>query len=289
MKRLAKLSFVGNCTTHADAVISSRLTLVLRTAIVILLFFASASLFANERERSPSVVTVYSYHLKPPFIIDEAVNSGLYYDMLSLLSDETVEYQLAYMPRKRINKLLENNDLQGVVIGVSPHWFSDGDKTKYLWSIPFIEDKDEIVSNADTPFEFQVDELSDKAMAGVRGLFYVGLNNAIEDGQLKRFDTESEEQIIDMIEHQRVNFGVVSKSTLAYLYDKNDYIKSIHISKVPHEEYFRHMLVPRHLSRTESHLNQRLQSELNTPEWRTMLRRYGVDFIEIDEGNPEIQ
>jgi polar amino acid transport system substrate-binding protein len=238
---------------------------------------------AYKENASTRVVTAYSYHLKPPYIIDEKVGSGLYFDLLALLSDNEIQYQLAYMPRKRINQLLERDALNGIIIGVSPHWFSDRNRTKYLWTAPFIEDKDEIISHRRSPFEFRIHALTGRTMAGVRGLFYVGLNDATTSGRLARFDTESEEQIIDMIHHQRVDFGVVSRSTLNYLHDKNSYVNSLFISTIPHETYYRHMLVPHKLQSVETHLSHKLESELKAQAWKNVLDRYSLSPTDLSE------
>ena len=248
-----------------------------KACLAMLLLFANTSLFGETNDISPSVVIAYTYHLKPPNIIDEKMKSGLYFDLLSLISDDEIEYRLAYMPRKRINKLLERGNLEGVIIGVSPHWFSDSRQSKYLWTSAFIEDRDEIISHIDTSFEFRIDTLSDKTMAGVRGLFYVGLNKAVVSGRLERFDTESAEQIIDMVYHQRVDFGVVSRSTLEYLHEKTKYIDSLYISTIPHESYLRHVLVPKHLSPVAAHVNKRLGSQLKTEAWQRMMSQYSLN------------
>lgn len=260
---------LDNCVMHCK--------LTMKITTLIFLSLISNSLIADGHQPSPKVVTVYSYHLKPPFIIDKTAAFGLYFDLLSLVSDQRFEYQLTYVPRKRINKLLENDDLQGVVIGVSPHWFSDSDETKYLWTNSFLEDKDEIISHTDKPFEFSSAELGNKSMAAVRGQFYVQLTHAFENGQLERFDTESEENIIDMVHRQRVDFGVVSRSTLDYLVNKNNNVKAIYISTTPHEEYLRHILVPHQFADVASHLNKRLESKLQTKEWHEVLQRYALD------------
>jgi len=283
---LAKSLLINNFEKYT-AVFKTRLVCVGLTRIMALFLFFSptASVHADGDESSATtrVITAYSYHLKPPYIIDEKVESGLYFDLLTLLSDDEIQYQLAYMPRKRINKLLEHDDLNGVIIGVSPHWFSDRGRTKYLWTVPFIEDRDEIISHAQAPFEFRIHALTGRTMAGVRGLFYVGLNKATTSGRLERFDTESEEQIIDMIHHQRVDFGVVSRSTLDFLRDKNSYVDGIHISTIPHETYLRHLLVPRKLDKVEAHLSHKLESELKSQAWRNVLDKYSLTLTDVND------
>ena len=92
-------------------------------------------------------VNVYSYHLMPPYMVDEQSKSGLYYDFIKMLNEYSDNYtfNLIYIPRKRLDYLLKQNALTGAVIGVNPKWFRDNNRVKYLWTDPIMSDKDVFV------------------------------------------------------------------------------------------------------------------------------------------------
>ena len=135
----------------------------------------SSSLFASERQ----LITLYAYHLKPPFIVDIAHEKGLYFDLATYLnSKQTIyEFHTVFLPRKRLDRYLSNNKLDGLVIGVNPIWFNDSSETLYLWSDSFYQDRDLVISSAKKPIEYQYpNSLLNKRIAGVRGFKYFGID-----------------------------------------------------------------------------------------------------------------
>jgi polar amino acid transport system substrate-binding protein len=68
----------------------------------------------------------------PPYILPD--QTGLYGAYLNLLSERLPEndFTLTFLPRGRINWLLENEDLDGIVIGVNPLWFNDSEQKKHI-------------------------------------------------------------------------------------------------------------------------------------------------------------
>ena len=87
------------------------------------------------------------------------------------------EFHTVFLPRKRLDRYLSNNKLDGLVIGVNPIWFNDSSETLYLWSDSFYQDRDLVISSAKKPIEYQYpNSLLNKRIAGVRGFKYFGID-----------------------------------------------------------------------------------------------------------------
>lgn len=242
------------------------------------LLFSELS-FAQDTPAHTRYIPAYSYHLKPPFIIDQPTESGLYYDFVEQLSDSKYQYYLVYMPRKRIDRLLANGNFDGIVVGVSPHWFKDTNETKFDWTEPFIADRDDIISHGRFPFEYSAENIIGKTMAGVRGFYYANVNQAIRDNTLSRFDTESETQVIEMVLRHRVDFGIVSSSTFNYLRESDQELNTLHISDIPHESFTRRVLVPKGNPDILAHLEMRIQKVVKSKDWTFALGEYGLESL----------
>jgi len=234
---------------------------------------------AENSPMSGKQVPAYTYHLKPPFVIDQQARQGLYYDLVDKISDDTYRYYLVYMPRKRLARLMEQSDFDGLVVGVSPHWFHDEEEKAFAWTQPFIHDHDDIVSDVTQPFDFQRSPIQQKTMAGVEGFFYINLNPFIDDGLVQRFDTASETQVIEMVLRQRADFGVISRSTFNYLLQHDKKLANIHISAQPHESFARRILIPKHRQDLHHHVQQRLEVALSSADWQAILLHYGIDSL----------
>ena len=50
------------------------------------------------------------------------------------------------IPRRRLDLLLQQGQLDGLVVGVSPDWFADA--SRYRWSHAFIDDGNLLVSRS---------------------------------------------------------------------------------------------------------------------------------------------
>ncbi|MCI2284659.1 hypothetical protein L3081_16275 [Colwellia sp. MSW7] len=137
----------------------------------ILLFFCCRS-YAQEKVN----VDMYVYHLQPPYALNTATKTGMFFDFADYINSKTERYHftIVYVPRKRIGSMLKDGKLNGVLLGVNPLWFNDINETKFLWTGSFSEDQDEVVSSVDNSIEYTgADSLSGKVMAGVRGFYYL--------------------------------------------------------------------------------------------------------------------
>ena len=216
---------------------------MIRAIIFALLLIPIASFAA----RAPKI-PVYIYHLKPPLVINANDQSGLYYDIIKYLNQKITDYQfeIVYVPRKRINLMLERKQLKGMVLGVNPLWFKDKDENKHLWTARILTDRDEIVSLRETSIEYiDLNSLNGKVVGGVRGFYYQGINELVSKGSVTRVDSASELDLFDLLLAKRIDLAVISRSTFNYMIGRQKWHMYFHLSKKPHDIFDRRIMVPK--------------------------------------------
>lgn len=222
-------------------------------------------------------VTVYAYHMQPPLIIDLDSQTGLYFDFVRKLNklSANYEFELEFVPRKRIEAMLERNAMQGVLLGVNPKWFKDKDEQKYLWTTTVFTDRDEVVSLKSTPFEYQSpDSLKGKLIGGVRGFYYAGINELVARGKVSRVDTAGEAALLTMLIKKRVDAAIIGRSMYDYLLNEPALQGKFHLSDNPHDSYDRRVLIPKSQVDVYQHM-QALITELDKDcLWQLAVKRY---------------
>ncbi|NVK25861.1 MAG: transporter substrate-binding domain-containing protein [Gammaproteobacteria bacterium] len=231
---------------------------------VFAIIYSLFSSFANSTES----INLYTYHQKPPFIVDNDRHEGFYFSLAELLSKENsgVDYQLYYVPRKRLDVMLSRPDFDGIVLGAVPAWFKDKLKTKYLWSDGYFEDKDHFVSLKTQKFEHVKGRpLKNVTVGKVAGLYYKGVTEQIKRGELLSVETTTELAILKLIEKSRVDVGIISDSAFKY-YQSKGYVEHIfHLSSIPHDEFNRRAFTTKNNHKAfatfQKQLKQLMQSE----------------------------
>lgn len=236
--------------------------------------FAAASEHAVEELEA---VYLYTYHNKPPFVVNLKERKGLFYDLADYLSARDVknDYQTVYIPRKRLDRMIESESLDGVVIGVSPEWFSDAGKTQYYWFSGIYPDKDEFVSLKAKPFEYAgLKSFDQKVVAGVAGYYYFGINEAVSRKHLKRVDTIGERQVLELIAKGRADFGIVSQSVFKYLKSVSNLPDIYHLSERPHDVFTRSAFTLKNKGSQLKTLQVLLKNLQQDPQWKQILSQY---------------
>ncbi|MDT0604135.1 transporter substrate-binding domain-containing protein [Thalassotalea castellviae] len=130
--------------------------------------------------------------------------------------------------------MIANETLNGILLGVNPVWFSDKDEKEYLWTPRVFTDRDEIVSLISQSIEFiKPQSLKGKVFGGVRGFYYFGINELIEEEIITRVDTANEVDLFSMLLNQRVDAAIISRSTFDHTIKKNNWQNKFHLSKKP--------------------------------------------------------
>lgn len=244
----------------------------LKRSLLILLAVITTSL-AQARE----TVYLYTYHNKPPFVVDMQAHTGLYFDLADLLTAKSEKYLFItiYIPRKRIDHFIENELLDGVVLGASPIWFKDKGESRFLWLPPFYDDSDEFVSRKEAPFEFTGRaSLKGKIIAGVAGYYYFGINEAVESGELKRIDTVGEKEVLSLIEKGRADMGIVSQSVFRYLKKQKAIPDGFHFSGRKHDEFQRRAFTSLSNTAVHAEMAELLNKVKEDGSWARLVNNY---------------
>lgn len=225
--------------------------------------------------RAADELTLYAYHLKPPYMSDLARRQGLYFDLAELLSLRAprLRFRTEYLPRRRLDQELAAGRLGGLVLGVHPSWFKDSERKLYLWTPAFMRDADVVVSRHEQPVSYiGAESLAGLRMALPRGDYYAGIDELVRAGRIQRTDSESEETALMMMSLGRADASIVTRRTLYALIAERPGLRGrFHVAAQPHDEFERHILVPRELAALHQPVSEALLQLVRDPAWQTRL------------------
>jgi ABC-type amino acid transport substrate-binding protein len=242
------------------------------------ILFLSVTLFTRGHAASKQQVVLLTYHLKAPYVIDWAEQSGLYFDLALYLNSKTDQYQFSteLMPRKRLDALLAGS-FTGVVVGVQPLWFQSV-ADKMLFTEPFLHDRDMFVSAAEKPFmATDLADLTGKTFIGSQGYRYKALDQAVAAGILKRVDTLQEDYVLDMLRLGRGDFTIISSSTLTYKFNRGEQARYFYVAKTPHEVILRRFMLSNNDPRLYQFLQLAVANMSSDPKWKQLLSKYHIE------------
>ncbi len=245
--------------------------------ISLIIGFLCCSLMAWQAA-AKEVIKVYTYHLKPPFVVREATKSGLYFDALSYFNKKNGSYQfeLRYLPRRRLDLLVNEGKLDGLVIGVNPIWFDDQHEKRYLWTTPLIHDVDEIVSTKSRAFEYAgLNSLAGLRVGLVLGYYYFGVSEMALANQIKRDDASSEDHNFKKLLADRIDVAIISRSNHDFVMKHQPELRGqFYLSAKPHDSYDRRILLPMNFVKVHRVLNPILQQMHHDSAWMEILASY---------------
>jgi len=244
----------------------------------IIIFFIGSFLpsYVTAVETKP-LVPVYVYHQQPPYIIDFKNKKGLYFEFVNRLDtlSENYRFEVVFIPRKRVERMLDDHSMDGILLGVNPKWFKDKDESKYLWSSVIFNDRDDIVSLKANPVEYSgVESLSGMVIAGVRGFYYYGINELVLAKKAKRIDTVSEPDLFIMLLKQRADVTIISKLTFNYMVKAHGWKNSFHRSVIPHDIYERRILILKNMAKIHQSLQPLIAKIQQDMTWQSTLAKY---------------
>jgi len=204
-------------------------------------------------------ITIYSYHNHPPFVTGKS--TGLTFDLADALQKAPGNYkfEVRLVPRARLNALLKNwiegrcedgsCDKNWLVPWVNPKWgFIKGPVDNYIWHELF-DDSNSIVSHSDNPIDYKSPEsLKGHLFAGMRGHRYVGIDDLVSRGEIKRVDGNRERDNLMKLLMKRVDATLLPTSTMQYLLNVDKTIQAsagkFSLASKKHQSYTRYMMVP---------------------------------------------
>jgi polar amino acid transport system substrate-binding protein len=247
------------------------------------LLFAALSLLAAHAPGAELVL--YTYHDKPPYYLHaegavETPTGGLYAELVNILNtrQKELQLQLAYLPRRRMDRDIDSGTLNGAVIGVSPLWFKDQQQTKYLWTVPLMRDQDVIVVNKGSEFPYKHPrDLAGKTLSLARGYYFWGVTEMVGEGKVFAHETEGDANNFRMLLSHRVNATITSILTFRYYGSDPSIRDALTTLPVPHDQFERMILLPRKFEAQHKLLNRLLRDPEVSKAWLAALRKYGYD------------
>jgi len=246
----------------------------LSTLLILIGCFLTSSALAGETK---TLVPVYVYHQQPPYIIHFEQQSGLYFDFVKRLNalSDNYNFEVTFIPRKRVEYMLDNHSMDGILLGVNPKWFKDKNETKYLWSSVIFNDRDEIVSLKSNSVEFSGPEsLAGMVIGGVRGFYYYGINELVLAKRAMRVDTVSEPDLFTMLIKQRVAVTIISRLTFDYMVKRNNWQNDFYLSSTPHDVFERRILIPKNMTSIYPHLQLIISKVQQYEAWQKVIASY---------------
>ena len=243
---------------------------------ILLLIFSSPIPLANAKEN----IVAWTYHNFPPFIISEADKKGLSYDFVSQLNQHEKSgytFKLKYIPRKRLDKFLAIGK-KGIVLWVSPIFFSDIPQSKYLWTSPLLSDQQDLISLKSKPIAYDgtPSSLKGYTIGAVLGHHYKGIEDAIETGLFTRENVIREKQNIDKLLAKRIDAFLIPNTSMAYYSNEMKLENKIYYSPIPLSQYNRHILVQKGMSKVHQTLNTIIRNLPNNAYWEVLGEQYGL-------------
>ncbi len=218
-----------------------------KITLLFLLVFFSSFLVAKQE------IIVYTYHNHGPFIIE---NKGLSFDLINYLNQNQNEYnfKLKIIPRKRLNYILEpwiNKECVNekkchkdwMVLWVNHNWnFGEDSLKNFLWT-PLLKDTNIIISSSKNKFEYiNPYSLVNRSFAGIDGHRYIGIDDLVEKGLIKRIDGKSEVKNLELLIKQRIDVTILPNSAFIYYKNANSKFKTLYSSKTPQQVYMRNIM-----------------------------------------------
>ncbi|HEY0846855.1 MAG TPA: hypothetical protein VGE12_15905 [Noviherbaspirillum sp.] len=223
-------------------------------------------------------IVVYSYHNHPPFITGEG--KGLSHELVHFLNrhaDEGMRFRLEILPRTRLAGVMARPDFGGVVAWVSPLWFGDGDRTRYLWSRPLMEDANVVLSAVKRRHDYtRPESLKGLVFGGILGHRYAGIDDMVTQGAIRREDVTRERSNLLKLDAGRIDVTLLPASTTHFLLDDMSLAERIHVSATPHSTYSRRILVSTARPDIYAFINRAVTAMETDRSWQALLFQHKV-------------
>lgn len=244
----------------------------MRKLLLTLLLLAASALC---RPACAEVVTVYTSANFAPLVIGDG---GLYADLVAHLNRQKLPgltFKLTYLPRKRLQLMVETGRLDGIVIGMMPHWFNDAAQQKYLWTVPFATDRFVIVSRTGSGLDPAVPgTLSGRSIGLVLGYAYPDLDDWIARQGLVRADATGEEINLEKLRLGRLDCVAVAESVARYYIKTHAMYGKFELVELPARQTERRFLVPHAQAALFAKLAPVIRKLKDDPAWQQITAKY---------------
>ncbi|WP_092280337.1 MULTISPECIES: transporter substrate-binding domain-containing protein [unclassified Duganella] len=221
------------------------------------------------------VIPVYTSAQVAPLVLPDG--SGIYPDMVAYLNRQKLgglSFKLVYLPRKRLQLKAESGELDGIVIGMMPHWFDDSAQKKYLWTAPFALDRYVVALPPGSRYTpGTTGTLTGGSLGMVLGYSYPDLHEWMRQQGLVRADALSDEHNLEKLRLGRLDSVALAESVLRY-YRKHHQPDAFLVYPLPSRQTERRFLVPRGMTAVYDKIAPVVRKAKDDPEWQHAMLRY---------------
>lgn len=226
-------------------------------------------------------IDAWNYYASPPFLTDPANNAGLSSDLVAYLNKALAgkyDIRLVLLPRARLQMMLDRGDKAFVLFAPSVI-FGGVDGGRYLWTAPLFNDRQELVSRKEHPFEFN----GPASLFGVRlgamvGHVYPMLAKEIEAGQIRPERSTNEVSLVKMLMLAHVDVITLANSSISYLMSNDAALKeNLRFSKQNLGEYTRNLMFQQGMEKERDDFDRVVRTMDTNPVWITTLKKYGLE------------
>ncbi|MDG9931258.1 MULTISPECIES: transporter substrate-binding domain-containing protein [unclassified Pseudomonas] len=135
---------------------------------------------------------------------------GILFDLQTRLAQKLQRRaELLVLPRMRVQQMMARGEID-VRCYVSPDWV-EGAHHQYVWSVPFIQQRDLIVGRAE---ETEPPGRDGETIGTVLGFAYPRLQPLFADGSLRRDDARTQELALEKLDAGRYRYAVSNQLAL---------------------------------------------------------------------------
>lgn len=139
---------------------------------------------------------------------------GIIHDLILRLAHRLeMPAQILVLPRNRVELALKQGEID-VRCYISPRWIANGEE--YLWSVPFIHQRDLIVARQGSASVPGPDALSGQTIGTVLGYAYPRLQQLFDRGALQRDDARNQELVLQKLLAGRYQYALSNELALAW-------------------------------------------------------------------------
>ncbi|SMC27916.1 amino acid ABC transporter substrate-binding protein, PAAT family [Andreprevotia lacus DSM 23236] len=241
-------------------------------------------LLGMQSARAAQVIEAWSYYPAPPFQTDPATNAGLTADLVSYLNKALAgryEIRLVLLPRARLNMMLENGGKAMIVFAPSAIFGGPGGG-RYLWSSPLLDDRQELLSRTNRPFEFTGPaSLFNMHFGAMLGHAYPVIEKELETGQIHADRATSESSLLNMLLASHADVVTIPATAARYFVRAHPvYRQRLHFSRQHLGSYTRHLMFQQGMKKERDDVELVVRRMKTDPAWIATLKKYGLEPAE---------
>ena len=222
-------------------------------------------------------VPLVLYNDYSPLVTDRDAGKGLAYDVADLLSKRSsgkYHFSVQVVPRKRLDDMLASGQAL-VAPFVAPVFFGDAAMTRYLWTAPLFNDRQEIVFNPAKPAPYETAaSLNGKVVGGILGQLYQPLEDDIKAGRITREDVRGDDSNLAKLAAGRIDVVAISSLSFNFLRRADARFAALQPSPKPLYPIERRFLVQGRAD-IKTFLDGAV-AENSAADWKAVFTAYGI-------------